>query len=130
MKWDKTITTEQEYEIALARLSTIFDSDPDSAEGMEAELLVTLIEKYEKEHYPISLPDPIDAIKETMERKGLKDKDLIPAIGSKTTVSLVLNRKRPLKVEMVRNLSTFLGLSVNLLIQPYALVDKQEKINQ
>lgn len=89
----KTITTEQEYEVALARLSTIFDADADSAEGMEAELLVTLIEKYEKEHYPISLPDPIDAIKDTMERKGLKDKDLIPAIGSKTTVSLVLNRK-------------------------------------
>ncbi|MDO6435884.1 transcriptional regulator [Cyclobacterium sp. 1_MG-2023] len=130
MKWEKTITTEQEYEIALARLSTIFDADPDSAEGMEAELLVTLIEKYEKEHYPISLPDPIDAIKDTMERKGLKDKDLIPAIGSKTTVSLVLNRKRPMKVEMVRKLSALLGLSVNLLIQPYTLVDKQEKINQ
>ncbi|GAB3004363.1 hypothetical protein GCM10027284_22710 [Cyclobacterium sediminis] len=130
MKWEKTITTEQEYEIALERLSTIFDANPDSAEGMEAELLVTLIEKYEKEHYPISLPDPIDAIKDTMERKGLKDKDLIPAIGSKTTVSLVLNRKRPMKVEMVRKLSALLGLSVNLLIQPYTLVDKQEKINQ
>ena len=65
-----------------------------------------------------------------MERKGLKDKDLIPAIGSKTTVSLVLNRKRPLKVEMVRNLSTLLGLSVNLLIQPYALVGKKQEINQ
>jgi HTH-type transcriptional regulator/antitoxin HigA len=65
-----------------------------------------------------------------MERKGLKDKDLIPAIGSKTTVSLVLNRKRPMKVEMVRKLSALLGLSVNLLIQPYTLVDKQEKINQ
>ena len=130
MKWEKTITTEQEYEIALARLSAIFDTDPDSAEGMEAELLVTLIDKYEKEHYPVSLPDPIDAIKETMERKGLKDKDLIPAIGSKTTVSLILNRKRPMKVEMVRNLSALLGLSVNLLIQPYALMNKNEKINQ
>lgn len=130
MKWEKTITTEQEYEIALARLSAIFDTDPDSAEGMEAELLVTLIDKYEKEHYPVSLPDPIDAIKETMERKGLKDKDLIPAIGSKTTVSLILNRKRPMKVEMVRNLSVLLGLSVNLLIQPYALMNKNEKINQ
>ena len=130
MKWEKTITTEQEYEIALARLSTIFDSDPDSAEGMEAELLVTLIEKYEKEHYPISLPDPIDAIKVTMERKGLKDKDLIPAIGSKTTVSLVLNRKRPMSVDMMRNLSAFLGLSFDVLIQPYALVGKKEEINQ
>ena len=60
---------------------------------MEVELLVTLIEKFEKEHYQISLPDPIDAIRELMERKRLKDKDLIPAIGSKTTVNLVVNRK-------------------------------------
>lgn len=81
----------------MARLAVIFEADPDSAEGMEAELLVTLIEKYEKGHYPISLPDPIDAIRELMEMKALKDKDLIPAIGSKTTVSLELNCKRALK---------------------------------
>ena len=54
----------------MARLAIIFEADPDRAEGMEAELLVTLIEKYEKEHYPVSLPDPIDAIRETMERKA------------------------------------------------------------
>ena len=130
MKWEKTITTEQEYEKSLARLSKIFEADPDRAEGMEAELLVTLIDKYEKEHYPISLPDPIDAIKETMERKSLKDKDLIPAIGSKTTVSLVLNRKRALTIDMIRNLSDFLGLPLEVLIQPYELDGKQERINQ
>jgi len=130
MKWEKTITTEQEYEKSLVRLSKIFEADPDSAEGMEAELLVTLIDKYEKEHYPISLPDPIDAIKETMERKSLKDKDLIPAIGSKTTVSLVLNRKRALTIDMIRNLSDFLGLPLEVLIQPYELDGKQERINQ
>ena len=71
-------------------------------------MLVTLIDKYEKEHSPISLPDPIDAIKETTERKNLKDKDLIPAIGSKTTVSLLLNRKRALTIDMIRNLSDLL----------------------
>ncbi len=130
MKWEKTITTEQEYEMSLARLSKIFDADPDSAEGMEAELLVTLIDKYEKEHYPISLPDPIDAMRETMERKGFKDKDLIPAIGSKTTVSLVLNRKRSLTIEMIRNLAELLGLPVEVLIQPYELDEKQERVNQ
>jgi HTH-type transcriptional regulator/antitoxin HigA len=129
MKWEKTITTEKEYEESLARLSKIFEADPDGAEGMEAELLVTLIEKYEKEHYPISLPDPIEAIKETMERKTLKDKDLIPAIGSKTTVSLVLNKKRGLTIEMVRNLSTLLKLPVEVLIQPYELDGKQEKVS-
>ena len=128
MKWEKTITTEIEYEKSLARLSKIFDADPDSAEGMEAELLVTLIEKYEKEHYPIALPDPIEAVKEIMGRKGLKAKDLIPAIGSKTTVSLVLNRKRPLTIDMVRNLSEFLGLPLEVLIQAYEIDGKQEKL--
>jgi HTH-type transcriptional regulator/antitoxin HigA len=128
MKWEKTITTEKEYEESLARLSKIFEADPDSAEGMEAELLVTLIEKYEKEHYPIVLPDPIEAVKETMDRKDLKDKDLIPAIGSKTTVSLVLNRKRALTIEMIRNLSALLKLPVEVLIQPYELDGKQEKV--
>ena len=129
MKWEKTITTEKEYEESLARLSKIFEADPDSAEGMEAELLVTLIEKYEKEHYPIALPDPIEAIKESMDRKGLKDKDLIPTIGSKTTVSLVLNRKRALTIEMIRNLSALLKLPVEVLIQPYELDGKQEKLS-
>ena len=129
MKWEKTITTEKEYEDSLARLSKIFKADTDSAEGMEAELLVTLIEKYEKEHYPIALPDPIEAIKETMERKGLKDKDLIQAIGSKTTVSLVLNRKRAMTIDMVRNLSALLKLPVEVLIQPYELDGKKEKVS-
>jgi HTH-type transcriptional regulator / antitoxin HigA len=95
-------------------------------EGMEAELLVTLIEKYEKEHYPIALPEPITAVKEAMEMKGLKDKDLIPAFGSKTTVSLVLNRKQALTIDMIRNLHELLGLSVEVLIQPYELEGHQE----
>ncbi|MEX2566879.1 MAG: helix-turn-helix domain-containing protein [Cyclobacteriaceae bacterium] len=130
MKWDKIITTEQEYEKALARLTVIFEADQDSAEGMEAELLVTLIEKYEKEHFPISLPNPIGAIRETMKRKGLKDKDLIPAIGSKTTVSLVLNRKRALTIDMIRKLSELLGLPVEVLIQSYELDGRQETAKQ
>jgi HTH-type transcriptional regulator/antitoxin HigA len=129
MKWDKIITTEQEYEKALKRLSTVFDANPDSPEGMEAELLVTLVEKYEKEHYPIALPEPITAVKEAMEIKGLKDKDLIQAIGSKTTVSLVLNRKRALTIDMIRNLRELLGLPVEVLIQPYELNGKQEMVN-
>lgn len=129
MKWDKIITTEQEYEKAIKRLSSIVDTNPDSPEGMEAELLVTLIEKYEKEHYPIALPEPITAIKEAMEMKGLKDKDLIPAIGSKTIVSLVLNRKRALTIDMIRNLHEFLGLPVEVLIQPYELNGNKNLVN-
>lgn len=126
MKWDKLITTEKEYEQALARLTKIFEADPASSEGMEAALLVLLIEHYEKEHYPILLPDPIAAVKETMERKGLKDKDLIPLIGSKTTVSLVLTKKRGMTIDMIRNLAEGLNLPVELLIQPYYL-DEQQK---
>lgn len=129
MKWDKVITTKQEYEKALNRLSVIFDAKPDSPEGMEAELLVTLVDKYEKEHYPIALPEPITTIKEALEMKGLKDKDLIPAIGSKTTVSLVLNRKRALTIEMIRNLHELLGLPVDVLIQPYQLNGKENLVN-
>lgn len=126
MKWNKPITTDQEYQKALKRLSSIFDAKPDSPEGLEAELLVTLIEKYEEEQYPIDMPEPVTAIKEAMEMKGLKDKDLIQAIGSKTTVSLILNRKRALTLDMVRNLNELLGLPVEVFIQPYALDGKSE----
>jgi HTH-type transcriptional regulator/antitoxin HigA len=128
MKWDKIITTEKEYEAALNRLTKVFDAHQDSPEGMEAELLVTLIEKYEKEHYPINLPDPIIAIREAIEMKGLKEKDLIPAIGSKTTVSLVLNRKRAMTVDMIRNLKELLGLPLEVLIQPYELNGDRELV--
>ncbi|MCR9013909.1 helix-turn-helix domain-containing protein [Aquiflexum gelatinilyticum] len=128
MKWDKIITTEKEYEAALNRLAKVFEAHQDSPEGMEAELLVTLIEKFEKEHYPINLPDPIIAIREAIEMKGLKEKDLIPAIGSKTTVSLVLNRKRAMTVDMIRNLKELLGLPLEVLIQPYELNGERELV--
>jgi len=75
------------------------------------------------------LSDPIDAIREAMERKGFKDKDLILAIGSKTTVSLVLNMKRALTIDMIRNLSVLLGLPLKILIQAYKLTGKPEKVN-
>jgi HTH-type transcriptional regulator / antitoxin HigA len=129
MKWEKTITTQKEYEKSLVRLSKIFDADPDSDEGMEAELLVTLIEKYEREHFPISLPDPIEAVKETMGRKGLKDKDLIPAFGSKTSVSLLLNKKRAMTLDMIRNLAALLNLPLEILIQPYELNGEKKKMS-
>ena len=78
---------------------------------MEAELFVTITEKYAKEHYPIALTEPVTAIKEAIEMKGLKDKDLIPVICSKTSLSLVLNRKRALTIDMTRNLSRTLGVA-------------------
>lgn len=93
---------------------------------MEAALLVFLIEQYEKEHYSISLPNPIAVVKETMERQGLKDKYLIPLVCSKTTVSLVLTKKREMTIDRMRNLAEGLNLPVELLIQPCQL-DEQPK---
>lgn len=109
----------------MKRVQDIFLAEPNTPEAEELEVLVTLIGKYESEHYPIELPDPIEAIKERMEDLSLKDKDLVPVIGNKTSVSQILNRKRALTIEMIRALSNKLGLSVELLIQPYELNGKQ-----
>jgi HTH-type transcriptional regulator/antitoxin HigA len=117
----KLIKTEAEYENALTRLDEIFDSDPFTAEGQEAELLALLVEDYERENYPIESPDPITAIKIRMEEMELKQKDLIGIIGSKGIISEVLNKKRKLTVSMIRNLSEKLKIGAQVLIQEYEL---------
>jgi HTH-type transcriptional regulator/antitoxin HigA len=121
----EAIKNEEQYTRAMKRVQDIFLAEPNTPEAEELEVLVTLIGKYESEHYPVELPDPIEAIKERMEDLSLKDKDLVPAIGNKTSVSQILNRKRALTIEMIRALSDKLGLSVELLIQPYELHGKQ-----
>lgn len=118
----KIIKTEKEYDKALFRMEDIFDSKPNSKDGREAELLALLIEEYEKEHYPISPPDPIEAIKIRMEELELKQKDLVGVIGNKSIVSEVLNRKRKLTVQMIRALSDKLNLTAQVLVQDYSLV--------
>ncbi len=117
----KILQTEKEYDLALQRMEQIFDSDAKSKEGQEAELLALLIEEFEKEHYPINAPDPIEAIKIRMEELELKQKDLIGIIGNKSIVSEVLNKKRALTVQMIRLLSDKLNLTANLLVQEYKL---------
>ncbi|WP_209332758.1 helix-turn-helix domain-containing protein [Lunatimonas salinarum] len=121
----EVIKNEEQYIRAMKRVQDIFLAEPNTPEAEELEVLVTLIGKYEREYYPIELPDPIDAIKERMRDLSLKDKDLVPIIGNKTSVSQILNRKRALTIEMIRALSSKLGLSVELLIQPYELDGKQ-----
>ncbi len=117
----KIIKTEQEYEIALERLNEIFDSDPKTPEGEEAELLALLIENYEDENHKIESPDPITAIRIRMEEMQLKQKDLIGTVGSKGVVSEVLNRKRRLTVRMIRELSISLKIAPEVLLQDYPL---------
>src|SRR3990172_4038821 len=101
----KIIKNEKDYKAALARINDLMDADPGTPEGDELDLLVTLVELYEKAKYPIDLPDPVEAIKFRMDQLGLKQKDLIPHIGSRSKVSEVLSRQRPLSITMIRKLN-------------------------
>lgn len=115
----KPIKTEQDYQFALERLEEIFDAKPNSKEGDELEILSILIEKYESKHFPIEMPDPIEAIKFRMDQLGIKQKDLAEAVGFNSRVSEILNKKRKLTIEMVRNLSEKLRIPTEVLIQKY-----------
>jgi len=113
----KVLKTQKEYEEALAHLETLMDAEPGTPEEDELELFALLIEEYEDEHFPIGLPDPIEAIKFRMEQEDLTRKDLIPYIGSASKVSEVLNRKRPLSLNMIRKLHDGLGIPAEVLMQ-------------
>jgi HTH-type transcriptional regulator/antitoxin HigA len=115
----KPIRTEADYDQALTRLDEIFDADPISNEGQEAEVLALLVEDYEARYHSIQVPDPITAIRIRMEELELKQKDLVGVIGSKGVVSEVLNKKRKLTVSMIRNLSEKLKIAAQVLIQDY-----------
>ena len=117
----KPIKTEQEYEAALARLEAVFDATPNTPEGDEAEIFAMLIEDYESKYHFIEAPDPIEAIKIRMEEMDLKQADLVGVIGGKSRVSEVLNRKRKLNVEMIRNLTEKLQISAAILVRDYQL---------
>lgn len=117
----KPIKTEQDLEKALKRLAVIFDAPADSKEGDEAEILSLLIENYENAHYPIDAPDPIEAIKIRMEEMNLKQKDLVGIIGGKSRVSEVLNKKKKLTIEMVREIGKALHIPASILVNNYQL---------
>jgi HTH-type transcriptional regulator/antitoxin HigA len=112
----KVIKNENDYDAALARIGELMDANPGTPEGDELELLVTLVELYEKEAHLIDLPDPIEAIKFRMEQAGLKQKDLVPFIGNRSKVSEVLSRRRPLSVTMIRKLHKGLGIPAEVLL--------------
>jgi HTH-type transcriptional regulator/antitoxin HigA len=113
----KIIKTEAEYKMALAHLETLMDAEPGSPQEEELELFAMLIDNYEREQFPIGLPDPIEAIKFRMEQQGLTRKDLEKYIGSQSKVSEILNRKRPLSIGMIRALHQGLGIPAEVLLQ-------------
>ena len=117
MRFERLIKTDDEYQAALTELEDLMDAALGSEEEEWLELLSLLIEKYEEEHFPMPLPDPVEAIKFRMEAAGLTPKDLIPFIGSQSKVSEVLNRKRSLSISMIRNLHQGLGIPAEVLIQ-------------
>jgi len=115
------IKTETDYRLALKRLDKIFDAVTGTSESDEADILGLMIDEYEKKHYPIEAPDPIEAIKIRMEEMNLKQVDLVKVIGGKSRVSEILNRKSKLTVEMIRKLTKRINLSPGLLINDYQL---------
>jgi HTH-type transcriptional regulator/antitoxin HigA len=117
----KPLKTEDDYKTALKRLEVIFDAPIGTPDSDEADILGLLVDDYEKKHYPIEAPDPIEAIKIRMEELQLKQVDLIEVLGSKSRVSEILNRKRKLTIEMIRNLTKRLNLSPDSLINDYQL---------
>jgi HTH-type transcriptional regulator / antitoxin HigA len=119
MKNTPLIKTKRDYEQALQKLEIIFDAKKGTKEGDELQLLGILIEQYENEHFPIDLPDPIEAIKFRMEQMGYTQNDLAKIIGFKSRASEILNRKRKLSLEMIRQLHIGLKIPTDVLIQIY-----------
>lgn len=115
----KPIKTEKDYNLALARLDKIFDAKPGTDEGDELEVLGILVDQYENEHFPIGMPDPIEAIKFRMEQMGYNQTDLAKIVGLKSRASEILNRKRKLTLEMIRQLHEQLNIPTEVLIQAY-----------
>ncbi len=115
----RPIKNEVDYQAALKEIEILFDAAPDTPEGDRLEVLTTLVEAYEERHYSIPAPDPIEAILYHMESRGLTRRDLESYIGTRARVSEILNRKRPLTMEMIRNLHKGLGIPAEVLIQPY-----------
>ena len=113
----KVIRNEADYEASLARIDELVEAKPGTPEGDELDLLATLVELYEKDVYPIGPPDPIEAIRFRMEQMGLKQKDLIPFIGSRSKVSEVLSGHRSLSVSMMRKLHEGLGIPAEVLLK-------------
>jgi len=115
----KVIQTEKEYEDALREIDRLFDAKLGTPEGNRLELLLLLVEHYEKQHHPIEAPDPIEAIKFRMDQLGMSITELGEVIGYKSRASEILSRKRRLTLPMLRRLHDKLGISAEVLLREY-----------
>jgi HTH-type transcriptional regulator/antitoxin HigA len=114
----KPIRTKRDYEAALKEIERLWGTKAGTRDGDRLDVLATLIDAYETEHYPMDPPDPIEAIRFRMEQQGLTRRDLEEIIGTRTRIAEVLNRKRGLSVGMIRRLHERLGISAEVLIRP------------
>jgi len=115
----KPIKTEVDYNNTLHQIENLMDAKPNTPQMDKLEVLTTLVEAYEAQHYIIDAPDPIEAIKFRMEQEGLRQKDLVSIVGSKSRVSEILNKKRKLTIEMIRNLHKQLHIPIESLFLEY-----------
>lgn len=113
----KPLKTESGYQETLRRIEQIFDAEPGSDEGDELEILSILVDHYEETHFPVDLPDPVEAIRFRMEQLGMEQKDLTRLIGSKSRTSEILNRKRSLSVSQIRTLHHTLHIPAEVLLR-------------
>lgn len=114
----KPIRTKADHKAALAEVQALWGAEAGTPRGDRLDVLVTLIETYEAEHYPMDPPDPIDAIEFRMDQQGLTRRDLERMIGPRSRIAEVLNRKRPLSINMIRRLHDQLGVPAEILIRP------------
>ncbi len=117
----KPVRTKKAYAAALKRIEELMGAKAGTAAGDELDILATLAAAYEDKHFPIADPDPVAAIKHRMEALGMSRKDLEPILGSRSRVSEILNRRRKLSIEMIRNLHAKMGIPASALIQDYKI---------
>ena len=126
----KPIRNDEDYETALEEIEALWDAEAGSADEDRLDVLVLLVEAYEQENYPIPAPDPIEMILHVLDARGLTRRDLEPFLGGRGRVSEILNRRRPLSLEMIRRLQSGLGIPADVLVQPYVLQNRDTSLLQ
>lgn len=117
----KPIKNKQDYTNTLNLIDNLMSAKPNTPQMDKLEVLTTLVEAYEEQFYKIDASDPVEAIKFRMQQEGLKQKDLVAIVGSKSRVSEILNRKRKLTIQMIRNLHNQLHIPVESLLLDYKI---------